>query len=128
MGRHLRRSPSPHRGTHPGGQRPASLELVPPREADELRADRRRPTPAQGRALELLGHAIEYLEDELLVGLDRPLPWTQGQLAAIDRLKQASRSVYFDCPAGFSLWARLRSRLARLLASGGPLGAPHPRA
>ena len=56
------------------------------------RTPRRRPTPQQGRALEILGHAIEYLVDSRL---------TEGGSSAAENravriLMACSRSVFED--------------------------------
>jgi hypothetical protein len=74
--------------------RSASLHLVPPA-APRVR---RRLTPEGGRGLEILGHAIEYLEDEYAadsaaLGI---LPDTDPQLEAIDLLKGLNREIYFS--------------------------------
>jgi hypothetical protein len=74
--------------------RSASLHLVPPPPPRV----RRRLTPEAGRGLEILGHAIEYLEDEypadsVALGV---LPDTDAQLEAIDLLKALNREIYFS--------------------------------
>lgn len=57
---------------------------------------------ASGRALEMLGHAIEYLEDELhlehIWAFDK-----SGSLHAIEILKAKSREIYLCCPIQRSL-------------------------
>lgn len=58
---------------------------------------RRRITPEAGRALEILGHAIEYLTDEFVhegKGLEQDI----GRVEAIQRLMALNRQIYFDCP------------------------------
>ena len=55
---------------------------------------RRRPTPEQGRALETLGHAVEYLIDEgLLCGETIDV----GVTEALHLLSSASRALYLSC-------------------------------
>lgn len=71
---------------------------------------RRRITPAAGRALELLGHAIEYLTDEL-VHEGGPLSLDDGQLQAIQLLMALNREVYYACPEVLSFSERCRSLL-----------------
>lgn len=55
---------------------------------------RRRPSPQQGRALEKLGHAIEYLVDS------RPpcFELTMAEKEALSLLKQASCRLFDECP------------------------------
>jgi hypothetical protein len=57
----------------------------------------RRISPQAGRALEILGHAIEYLTDEYVY---RGGGFHQGdpKLEAIHLLMAANRSIYFECP------------------------------
>jgi hypothetical protein len=74
--------------------RSASLHLVPPAAARV----RRRLSPEAGRALEILGHSIEYLEDEYAGDLAAygPLPDADPQIEAIDLLKSLNREIYFS--------------------------------
>lgn len=59
---------------------------------------KRRIDRAHGRALEILGHAIEYLSDEF-VHNPRPKSWAMSpQLKAINLLMGLNRAVYFECP------------------------------
>lgn len=52
-----------------------------------------------GRALESLGHAIEYLADEYLFEFhDAPAAWRTGRIEAIQLLMTINRQIYFDCP------------------------------
>jgi hypothetical protein len=77
------------------------------------RSLRRRITPEAGFALEVLGHAIEYLADEyvheggILSSLDRPDPCVE----ALRLLMAANRQVYFACPMMPSLYHRVVNRL-----------------
>ena len=77
---------------------------------------RRQVPPVSGKALEVLGHAIEYLADEYaLHGGRLPLLDAEDpQLRAIQLLMAASRSVYCACP----LAPTLRERVSRLLSRG----------
>jgi wyosine [tRNA(Phe)-imidazoG37] synthetase (radical SAM superfamily) len=58
-----------------------------------------------GRALEILGHAIEYLSDEaMLVGAE-----DDGQLAAVRLLMAVNRRIYLACPIVPSWKQRVRN-------------------
>jgi hypothetical protein len=57
----------------------------------------RRISPEAGRALEILGHAIEYLIDEYVHETKR-LSGSDPQVAAIRLLMSLNRQVYYDCP------------------------------
>lgn len=71
---------------------------------------RRRITPEAGRALVILGHAIEYLTDELVHrGQDVTCP--SGELDAVQLLMALNRAVYYECPEVVTIGARLRSML-----------------
>ena len=67
---------------------------------------RRRITPQTGRALEILAHAIEYLEDmhrhegSLLV-------WEKEHFDAVEILKARNREIYMGCPVAPSLRDRI---------------------
>ena len=58
---------------------------------------RRRIDPQTGRALEILGHAIEYLADEF-VHEGGSFSADNGQLQAVQLLMALNRQVYFECP------------------------------
>jgi hypothetical protein len=76
-------------------------------------ARRRRISPEAGRALVILGHAIDYLTDEYIHrgGQFRP---GDPETEAIHMLMAANRAVYFECPVVPSL----RERCLRLLGIG----------
>jgi hypothetical protein len=59
---------------------------------------RRRLSPERGRALEILGHAIEYLADEYANDLaDKgPLGNADPRVAAIQLLKGLNRAIYYS--------------------------------
>jgi hypothetical protein len=72
----------------------------------------RRPTPTQGRALEILGHAIEYLVDSRLA--------RGGEISqeheAIQLLSRVNREIFAACPEILPVSARVKRWLAgRLL-------------
>lgn len=71
---------------------------------------RRRISPQTGRALELLGHAIEYLTDETL-HRGHGLSADPAQLDAVALLMSLNREIYMACPEMPSLSERCRSLL-----------------
>ncbi len=85
------------------------------RAARRRRATRRRIDPESGRALEILGHAIEYLADEY-VRAGGSLCAHTGELEAVQLLMAANRAIYYACPQVTSLGDHLR-RWLRLRAS-----------
>jgi hypothetical protein len=58
---------------------------------------RRRISPQAGRALEKLGHAIEYLTDEF-VHEGGSFSASNGQLEAVQLLMAVNRQIYYECP------------------------------
>jgi hypothetical protein len=70
----------------------------------------RRITPEAGRALEILGHAIEYLTDELVHSGGELSP-SNSELQAVQLLMERNRQVYYECPEAVTVGARLRSML-----------------
>src|ERR1700749_552165 len=75
--------------------------------AGARRTARRRVDPQSGRALEILGHAIDYLTDEY-VHAGGSLCAHNSQVEAIQLLIAANRAVYFACPPVPSFGERLR--------------------
>ena len=71
---------------------------------------RRHITPQAGRALEILGHAIEYLTDEF-VHEGGSLSARHPQLEAVQLLMALNRQIYFSCPEVPTLSERLRAFL-----------------
>ena len=73
----------------------------------------RRIAPQAGRALEKLGHAIEYLTDEY-VHSGAPLAASDPRLDAVQMLMAINREIYFSCPAvpgpveRIRAWLRMR--------------------
>jgi hypothetical protein len=59
---------------------------------------RRQLSPESGRALEILGHAIEYLADEYAADVEfkGPLGSADPRVEAIQVLKVLNRSVYYS--------------------------------
>src|SRR5271163_2191279 len=71
---------------------------------------RRRLSPEGGHALEILGHAIEYLADEYAADpTDKgPLGNADPRVAAIQTLKALNRAVYFSGAEVQTVWQRIR--------------------
>jgi hypothetical protein len=65
-------------------------------------------TPRAGRALELLGHAIDYLIDEYLHENER-LSDSDPQVVAIQLLMALNREIYYECPPRITFTDRLRA-------------------
>lgn len=85
------------------------LILLPSRRA-------RRLAPEQGRAIEKLAHAIEYLTDELTMQCmtarsDAFEP--QPIQSAIEVLKRCNREIYLACPPMLTLGERVQGFLRR---------------
>ena len=68
-------------------------------------AVRRRVSPTAGHALEILGHAIDYLTDEYIQHGGQFHPG-DPKLKAIELLMTANRTIYFECPVIPSLGQR----------------------
>jgi hypothetical protein len=77
-----------------------------------------------GRALEVLAHAIEYLQDEAMFA------WTDGMqqqehndsLEAINALKSLSREIWFSLPLREPFWRKMFHRNAHAPVITFPLG------
>jgi hypothetical protein len=70
----------------------------------------RRITAQAGHALEILGHAVEYLTDEFVHdGID--MSAHNARVEAVQILMSLNREVYFECPQISSLGDRLRTLL-----------------
>jgi hypothetical protein len=78
------------------------------KERGEIR--RRKISPEAGRALEILGHAIEYLADEY-AHCGGALSAHDGCLTAMQLLMKINRQIYFACPEAPSLADRWRALL-----------------
>jgi hypothetical protein len=76
---------------------------------------RRRISPQAGHALEILGHAIEYLTDEFIHEGHLFSP-SHEQLEAVQLLMALNRQIYFECPEQPTLGERCR-KLLRLRAA-----------
>jgi len=78
--------------------------------ADERVPSRRRITPEAGHALEVLGHAIEYLTEEF-VESGAEFSARNAQLEAVRMLMGLNRQVYFECPVLPTLGQKIRAAL-----------------
>ena len=85
---------------------PSDLAL----DAALLRLIRRRPSPQQGRALEALSHAIEYLVDSRMAQVDEPA--TRGDGEAINLLMRLNRNVFTECAEVVPMGRRLKAWIA----------------
>jgi len=76
---------------------------------------RRRITPEAGKALVILGHAIEYLADEY-VHAGGSFSIGDAEVQAMQLLMALNRQVYFECPEVHTLrqrcWSWLHPRTA----------------
>ncbi len=71
---------------------------------------RRRLSPEGGRALEILGHAIEYLADEYALDAENTgrLGSADPRIEAIQLLKALNRAIYFEATIVQSVFSRMR--------------------
>jgi hypothetical protein len=78
---------------------------------------RREVSPESGRAIEMLGHAIEYLADEFALECMSPREnnrlGTHPTIVAIEILKKCNRVVYLSCPEIPTLSERIQAMLRR---------------
>lgn len=84
----------------------ASSKAIPATLAGAPR--RRRITPQAGHALEILGHAIEYLADEMAhdgFGISA----SNERVKAMQLLMALNRQVYFECPVVPTFGERCRT-------------------
>jgi len=75
-----------------------------------VRLVRRRIGVEAGHALEILGHAIEYLVDESN-STETVLPANDPRADAVRLLMELNRQIYFDCPEVHSIADSWRSFL-----------------
>ena len=79
--------------------------LAAARPRPRRRGQRRRISPQAGHALEILGHAIEYLTDEYIYS-GGTFCSRDPRLQAIQTLMAFNRQIYFECPEVPSLQER----------------------
>jgi len=77
---------------------------------------RRRPTMQQGRTLETLGHAIEYLVDSHVYL--NPVATSKDDVDASQILMRLSREVFAECREIVPARRKLKLRLLHLFAAG----------
>ena len=70
----------------------------------------RKISPQAGRALEMLGHAIEYLADEFVYA-GGYFSAHDPQVEAVQLLMGLNRAIYFDCPEVPTFAERCRALL-----------------
>ena len=73
-------------------------------------AKRRQIGPEAGHALEILGHAIEYLADEY-VHRGTSFSANDPQVKAVQLLMELNREIYFECPVIPTFSQRVRALL-----------------
>lgn len=93
------------------GQRPAAPQ---PGFVERRKAVRRRGNGQQGRALEKLGHAVEYLMNSRLFLVDTGRQ--QSEQEALRILMRMSRLVFLECPQVVSIWDDAASLCRRSFA------------
>ena len=107
----FRRAPSPESSANhdpffdwPMPPRPVSSSALP------RPFVRRLHSPESGRALEILGHAIEYLADEYAHDLANkgPLGSADPRVAAIQILKGLNRAIYYSGTEVEPAFSRMR--------------------
>ena len=77
------------------------------------KSDRRRSiSPSAGRALEMLGHAIEYLADEY-VYRGKTFCADDPEVQAVQLLMALNREIYLECPIVPTFLERVRAFLRR---------------
>ena len=91
------------------------------RPASSVSIRRRRLVPQEaGRAIEMLGHAIEYLADEFALECmsdkGSATAGTHPQVEAIELLKARNREIYLSCPELPTLGEWIKSLLQVLRA------------
>lgn len=81
---------------------------------------RRRMSPTDGRAIEMLGHAIEYLADDFALECMSADAVSAGakhpRIAAIELLKARNREIYLRCPEVSTWGDRMRALLRAVRA------------
>ncbi len=80
---------------------------------------RRRGSLEQGRALEALGHAVEYVIDSRLFNANELNP--RDEQEAVQILMRMSRAVFLECPEVVPVRRRLRQWIAEWFAGDGEI-------
>ncbi len=95
-------------GRMPRAELPA-FEVIESRQL-KGRPARRYISPQAGRALEIFGHAIEYLADEYIYG-GGSFSARDPQIKAIQMLMDLNRQIYLACPEKRGLLERCQAIL-----------------
>ena len=88
----------------------ANAALAPVAATDRGAVRPRRISPEAGHALEILGHAIEYLTDEFVYA-GGSFSARDPQIEAVQLLMGLNREIYFDCPEAPTFGERCRAML-----------------
>lgn len=88
--------------------------LEPPRQS--VRPILRRGTIEQGRALESLGHAVEYLIDSSLFAVGEHNQ--RDEQESVQILMRMSRAVFAECPEVVSVRRRMRRWVSERFSAG----------
>ncbi len=86
------------------------LAAVPAAGSGRAAMRRRRISPQAGHALEILGHAVDYLTDEF-VRAGGSVSAYDGQVEAVQLLMSLNREIYLGCPKVPTFADRLRALL-----------------
>lgn len=114
--------PYPAENSNPPGLQSIYGEVVNQPNRDDLNlvnmrstglGDRRRATYQQGRGLEILGHAVEYLVDSRMFLIDQPS--TSADSEAVQLLMLLSRQLFAECAQVPQPTRRLRHWIAERL-------------
>ena len=84
---------------------PADSLIRTPGSVNDRRMVRRRGNMEQGKALEFLGHSVEYLVDSRLFTKDEAE--AQNDREAVQILMRCSRAVFAECPEVTTIQRRL---------------------
>lgn len=104
-----------HDTEHAEASGPASSAHRRSRRRGDRAVSRRQPDVRQGHALEILGHAVEYLVDSRMF-MAGTLPQAADQYA-LQILMHSSRAVFAECAEITPLWTRIARWAAAHLRS-----------
>ena len=80
----------------------------------DRRMVRRRGSREQGKALEFLGHSVEYLVDSRLFTKDEAV--ARNDREAVQILMRASREVFAECPEVITVGRRVKRAYWRMVS------------
>lgn len=84
-----------------------------PGSVHDRRMVRRRGSRQQGKALEFLGHSVEYLVDSRLFTTDEVV--AKNDREAVQILMRASREVFAECPEVITVGRRMKRMYWRVI-------------